>query len=158
MLEKTIVSGDEKLIDRRYYQSSLSNETSLALTPLIDVVFLIVIFFMANASVNLESVIPVNLPVAVATEMPEMIPVTVTVTEDEKIFVEHGNLTKGVELKDLTNEVKQLVDLGSQPQIIVRGDTNVKYGVLIAVMDGIRNAGIANIRLITITVPLTIKP
>ena len=48
--------------DYRHYHSSLTTGGPLPLTPLIDMVFLIVIFFMINAAFAMHSVIPVELP------------------------------------------------------------------------------------------------
>ncbi len=111
---------------------------SFNLTPLIDVVFLLLIFFMLTTTfINLESRIKVNLPTGdfAAAEPSENI--TVTITENNTIYF-NGKLIDPLKITEnvateLKNDPKKLV--------ILEADKNVLHGKVIRVMDLIKKGG-----------------
>jgi len=116
------------------------------LTPLIDVVLLLVIFFMLTTTfINVESRIKVNLPTGdfAAAEPSENI--TVTITENNTIYF-NGKLIDPLKITEnvateLKNDQKKLV--------ILEADQNVLHGKVIRVMDLIKKGGAVTIAIAT---------
>ena len=119
---------------------------SFNLTPLIDVVFLLLIFFMLTTTfVNLENRVEVNLPSGdfAAAESSENI--IVTVTENNTIYF-NGKL---IDPLKLTESVA--VEIKEEPgrTVVLEADTNVLHGKVIRVMDLIKKGGAERIAIAT---------
>jgi biopolymer transport protein ExbD len=119
---------------------------ALDLTSMVDVVFLLVIFFMVSTTfITLESGLPVDLPqaqsaLAQASELP-----TVTVTRDERIFLAGREI--GVD--DLVAVLREAIDASGQGTVVMRADGGVPHGFVVTVMDLIRVAGAQRIAIAT---------
>ncbi len=134
--------------------SSRREEITVELTPLIDVVFLLLIFFLltssisqANSSSSREASIPIDLPEArsgSATVSGD--PVTLSVTKDGKIVVEGG----GGELTGRSIEEKLLNLYKADPkaQILLRGDSGASHGRVIELLDVVKQIGFKKVDLI----------
>ncbi len=119
---------------------------SFNLTPLIDVVFLLLIFFMLTTTfVNLENRIKVNLPTGdfAAAEPSENI--IVTITENNTIYL-NGKLIDPLKLTEsVATEIKE------EPEkiVILEADKNVLHGKVIRVMDLLKKGGAERIAIAT---------
>ena len=136
--------------DLQYYRSSLSAAAAVPLTPLIDVVFLVVIFFMVSATFAVQSTVPVQLPRASA-EPPDATPMfAVTVDEAGRIFISQAGAALPVTLDSLRAALDEWLAAEQGEGVVLHGDANAAYGRLVAVMDAIRGSGVTDIRLVTV--------
>ncbi len=122
-------------------------ETSLSdinITPLVDVVLVLLIIFMITAPV-LQSSIEVNLPQTKAAKTsPEQL-VVITITKKQLLYIDNDP----VKLDQLGDLVKQKTyGLTSQP-IYLRADETVPYGTLALVLDTLKQSGFDNAQLVT---------
>ena len=140
-------------MDQPYYRSSLSTGASLPLTPLIDVVFLIVVFFMVNATFAVHSAIPVQLPNADGDDASGSQALTVTVDAAGQIFIQSGGEAVAVNLDRLPSVLAALQTEGSISRAVLHGDAGARYGRLVAVMDALRSAGVTDVNLVTARPP-----
>ncbi len=116
------------------------------LTAMVDVVFLLIIFFMVSTTfISLETGLPVDLPQAQTAEAtPSDLP-TVTVTPDERVFI-GGAL---MELDTLTGMLQQMISDTGQTTVVLRADASVPHGFVVQVMDAIKQSGAQRIAIAT---------
>lgn len=138
-------------MDRQYYRSSLSTGAALPLTPLIDVVFLIVVFFMVNATFAVHSTIPVQLPRAAAADAAGSAALVITVDAAGNIYLE-GEAAAALTLDQFRSALAAPAAAASS-RVVLRGAADAQYGRLVAVMDVLRGAGIADLHLVTASAP-----
>lgn len=120
-------------------------KSNIDMTPVIDVVFQLLAFFMITSTMIKTSAINVDLPTAQTSDAQPIREAVVTIYKtgnlslnDETIVID--NL--GIELKELYIENNDLV-------VTIRGDKDIDYGTLIKVMDTVRLIGIQRMSLAT---------
>ena len=150
----THVYGEGMSADQQYYRSSLSTGGPLPLTPLIDTVFLIVIFFMVNATFAVHFTIPVQLPSAAADDVAVAATLAITVDAAGQIYLERDDGAIPVTLDGLRASLATVDAAGQAARVVLHGAAGARYGRLVAVMDAIRRAGITDLNLVTVPVPV----
>jgi biopolymer transport protein TolR len=121
--------------------------SEINVTPLVDVMLVLLIVFMVAAPMMTVGV-PIDLPQSQAKQMnTEAKPITVSVDPNGQIFI-GDNETPVVET-DLAAQIAALVVNGTEDRIYVRGDTTANYGAVMKVMGILSSAGYAKIGLIT---------
>ncbi len=127
---------------RRFVRSSLS----LDLTPMVDVVFLLIIFFMVSTTfITLESGLSVDLPEAQSSQpQPSDLP-TVTITADETIYLAGAEIVE----ENLVASLRMQLDTSGVGVVVLRADKTVPHGLTVRVMDLIKQAGAQRIAIAT---------
>ncbi len=135
--------GGARRRGRRGRGTSVMSEINV--TPLVDVMLVLLIVFMVAAPL-LTVGIPIDLPETQAQAMqPQKDPVMISVSVDGEIFLGKAPVTADM----LLTSVAQLAAPESDARIYVRGDTAAQYGVVMKVMGALSGAGYAHIGLIT---------
>ena len=131
---------------RRERRSSVLNNPGIDLTPMVDVVFLLVIFFMVSTTfITLESGLPVDLPQAQSPQATISDLPTVTITPDEGIFLAGVPLTED----SLVATLRTTLDAQGLSVVVLRADRTVPHGTTVRVMDLIKQAGAQRIAIAT---------
>ena len=116
-------------------------------TPLVDVMLVLLIIFMVTAPLMTAGV-PVELPESRAKALAQdQQQVTLTMGRDGKIFIDKAEVARG----DLANRLAALprnAD-GKPPQVTLRADKALDYGRVMAVMGELNRAGFNSIALVT---------
>jgi biopolymer transport protein TolR len=119
--------------------------SEINVTPLVDVMLVLLIVFMVAAPLMTVGV-PIELPKTEATQMnANKEPITITVQKDKSIFLQE---TK-IELSELAPKLIAIAKNGYEEQIFVRADTSVDYGSVMEVMGLLNGAGYKKIGLVT---------
>jgi len=127
---------------RRYRKQRF---TEINVTPMVDVMLVLLIIFMVTAPM-LTAGVQVDLPQTKAAPLPgQDEPLTVSVQADGKIFVQKTPVT----LDDLGGKLKAITGEKPDTRIFVRGDRNVDYGRIMRVVGEINAAGLTKIALIS---------
>lgn len=114
-------------------------------TPLVDVMLVLLIVFMVAAPL-LTVGVAVDLPETAAQPIPEQgEPLTVTITGDGTIFVQET----AVEIDSLVPQLEAIATAGYDQRIYIRGDQARSYGEVVRVMGRINSAGFRRIGLVT---------
>ncbi len=118
----------------------------LNLTPLVDVMFHLMIFILVTAQYSNVYSMKVDLPKAESAQrVGEKKVVVVSLTDDAAIFFEK---TK-VNITELESQLKELAERESPPQIILRADQDSTTGTLVEVMDVVQKVGLKRVSLQT---------
>ena len=124
-----------------------STQTALSdinITPLVDVVLVLLVIFMITAPV-LQSGIEVSVPKTRTVREITVPRLVVTVTRDQEVYL--GD--QPVNLHDLAQRLHEQNTDPSKQIIYLRADERVPFGAFATVMDAIKQAGITNISIVT---------
>jgi len=114
---------------------------SVIIVTMIDVFSVLLIFFIVATTFGPKRLLPsvkISLPDAKSgTPTSQNEPVVLTVTSDEKIFLN----SKELSLSKLKNEFMQLGKQTPQPSIAMQADKKASFGLIIKIMDAAKEAG-----------------
>ena len=125
-----------------------SRPAALALTSMLDVIFLLLCFFVtASVFSQWESEISIQLPAAATAEQPSRLPGEIIVN-----LAKNGDVTvngKMLALPDLESRLARISKFYPGQPVIIRADRDVKYESLVKVIDTCRAADVWNFSLAT---------
>ncbi len=113
------------------------------LTPMVNIFFLLFIFFLFTSSFIFQPGIKVSLPKAVTSEVMQLDNVTVTVTKDDKIYLEDRQVT----IEELTGRLKILVK--EKMGLLIKADSRAPLGRIVEIWDACRREGVSQINIAT---------
>jgi biopolymer transport protein TolR len=122
--------------------------SEINVTPMVDVMLVLLIIFMVAAPMMTTGV-PIDLPETQAKEMnSDTKPITISVKKDGQIFFGDEQETP-VALDEVVPKLQAVAKAAEQERIFVRGDAGTEYGQIMSVMGRIQAAGFKNIGLVT---------
>jgi biopolymer transport protein TolR len=127
--------------------SSGRTQTALAdinITPLVDVVLVLLIIFMVTAPV-LQSGIDVALPKTRTVKETTEERMVITINKDQRVFLG----SDAININEIGSRLRQKVRDPRHQSIYVRADENVPFGAFATVMDAVKQAGFANVSIVT---------
>jgi biopolymer transport protein TolR len=120
-----------------------SSMSEINVTPLVDVMLVLLIIFMVTAPM-MQSGITVNLPSAETRSNPSSGGLVITVTKDHYIYMEN----KVINLYLLESRVKNYFLNKKKKIVFLKADKDVSYGYVISVMDVLKKSGIETVGMI----------
>jgi len=119
-----------------------NNEPDLNLTPLIDVVFLLLIFFMVSTTFEKESEISIELPDASGkVTKKEAFTIEVSIDAQGRYFVNQRRV-KDTSIVTLKQAVALIRGDEKDPQYIISADKNTPHQAVVKAMDAARQLGL----------------
>ncbi len=122
-------------------------QTALAdinITPLVDVVLVLLIIFMVTAPV-LQSGIDVSVPKTRYVKQITEERLVITINKDQRVFL--GN--DAININEIGTKLRQRIRDPRNQSIFVRADENVPFGAFATIMDAVKQAGFANVSIVT---------
>jgi biopolymer transport protein ExbD len=117
-------------------------ENEINLTPMLDVVFIMLIFFIVTASFIKESGIDVNRPDAPVTESkPEEANILVMISSNDEIFIDR----RLIDPRAVRANIERLHAENPEGSVVIQANKKSTNKVLAWVMDASRSAGVYNI-------------
>jgi biopolymer transport protein ExbD len=116
-------------------------DEKLDLTPMIDVVFQLLIFFMVTAVFAITPGLDIKLPEAEEAQAPEKENLFIVVDQDGNMKLNHKTVT-WTTLKDEIQAKREILD--NTTMIIIQGDERATHGQIVKIMDIARQAGVVD--------------
>ena len=116
-------------------------EQGLDLTPMMDIVFIMLIFFIVTTSFVKETGVDINRPNAETAERDEKGNILVAITQNNEIWIDK----RRVDLRSVRANVERLKAENPEGSVIIQADKSSKTGFLVETMDQVRLAGVQNV-------------
>lgn len=127
----------------RKHRASAEEETEVNMTPMLDVVFIMLIFFIVTASFVKESGVEVNRQQASTAEPKESANLFIAITENGQIWMDK----RVIDVRAVRANIERLHAENPQGAVVVQADKDSKNGLLVQVLDAARAAGVQNVSL-----------
>ncbi|MCK4836509.1 MAG: biopolymer transporter ExbD [Candidatus Aminicenantes bacterium] len=108
------------------------------ITSLIDVLFLLLIFFMVSSTFLEQPGIQLDLPQAESAVLVEEKKFTLFINKEGKLFLND----KEIALKDLEVRIREVLPEMKDGTLILKADKDISYGLVVEVMDGVKKSGV----------------
>jgi len=121
--------------------SSENDEADIDITPMLDVVFIMLIFFIVTATFVKESGIDVNRPDAATAVKKEKANILIAINEKNEIWIDR----RMVDIRSVRPNIERLHAENPQGSVVIQADKKAYTETLIQVMDAARSAGVYNV-------------
>ena len=121
--------------------------SEINVTPMVDVMLVLLIIFMVSAPL-LTVGVPIDLPQSQATSLDQdKEPLTVSVNDKGQIFLQNSE----IKVEELVAKLQAVAQArgGTEARVFVRGDKRVDYGTMMRVMGRLSGAGFHRVALVT---------
>ena len=125
----------------RRQRKASAEEAEVDLTPMLDVVFIMLIFFIVTASFVKESGMDVNRPDAATAIVKPRGNILVAITPSGQIWIDK----RQIDVRSIRANLERLYAENPQGAVVIQADEESKNGLLVAVMDAAKLAGIDNV-------------
>jgi len=126
---------------RKLSHTGAEEESSIDLTPLIDCVFIMLIFFIVTASFVKETGVEVNKPIALTALVRPKASILIALDASNSVWIDRHK----VDVRAVRAAVERLHSENPQGTVVIEADNESKNELLVAVMDACRQAGITQI-------------
>jgi biopolymer transport protein ExbD len=117
------------------------DDTEINLTPMLDVTFIMLIFFIVTSSFVKEAGIDVSKPAAVTAEVKERGNILIAITEQGEIWIDK----RPVDPRAVRANIERLHAENPQGSVVIQADKNSRNELLVIVMDAAREAGVFDV-------------
>ena len=125
-----------------FAEKQSQRRVTLDMSPMMDIVFLLLIFFLVTSTFLPDSGMDLELPESTTATQSELAPTMISVAEDGALRLDG----EAISVEELQQRVAALPQSDRQ-RITVRADARVDYGVIVRIMDALRNAGVNGLSL-----------
>ena len=126
---------------RKNSRAKASEEASIDMTSMLDVVFIMLIFFIVTTSFVKESGIDVNRPTAASSDNKESASILIAINELGDVWMDR----RKVDVRSVRANIERMRAEMPEGSVVIQADKASKTGILVQVMDQVRLGGITNI-------------
>ena len=123
--------------------ASQQDESQIDLTPMLDVVFIMLIFFIVTANFIKEPGLEVNRPDSDTSEIQENAAILIAIGGNDEIYMDG----RRIDVRQVKANVLKLLADNPQGTVVIQADETASADAIIQVMDGARDAGVFDISL-----------
>lgn len=120
-------------------------DAEIDMTPMLDIVFIMLIFFIVTTVFVKEAGINVNKPNGTLSVMPKNANIFIAVTEDGEVWMDK----RMIDIDSVRANLERLMAEQPSDVIIIQADKEAEHGIVVEVMDQIKAAGIDRISIAT---------
>jgi biopolymer transport protein ExbD len=124
-----------------FKQTHAEEESEINITPMLDVVFIMLIFFIVTATFVKESGIDVNRPDAATATKQEKANILIAIAANNTIWIDR----RQIDIRSVRPNIERLHAENPQGSVVIQADKESKTDTLIQVMDASRQAGVYNV-------------
>ena len=121
------------------------DEGGIDLTPMLDVVFIMLIFFIVTASFIKEAGIEINKPPATTAEKQDKANILIAISADGQIWIDR----RRIDIRNVRANIERLHAENPQGSVVIQADKDSTNEKLVLVMDAAREAGVYNVAIAT---------
>lgn len=122
--------------------------SDINVTPLVDVMLVLLIIFMVTAPLITQGV-PVNLPQTKAETLPgDDKKLVLTITAEKKIFI-GGNADNVIPYEQLEEKLRANTKLQAEKELYLHADRKLEYGFVVDIMATVKRAGVETLGMVT---------
>ncbi len=118
-----------------------SDDAQIDLTPMLDVVFIMLIFFIVTTSFVKETGVDINRPSASTAEKKSKGNILIAIRPNGDIWMDK----RLIDVRAVRANVQRMKAKFPHSSVIIKSDSEAKTGILVKVMDQVRLAGVQNI-------------
>ena len=126
---------------RRISQAPAEEESNIDITPMLDVVFIMLIFFIVTASFVKETGIDVNRPNAPTATVQEKANILIAIDARNNIWIDR----RKIDVRSVRANIERLHAENPQGSVVIQADKESKTDTLVHVMDAARQAVVFNV-------------
>ncbi len=122
-------------------QQQAEEEPTIDITPMLDVVFIMLIFFIVTATFVKEAGIDVNRPDATTATKQEKANILIAISANDTIWIDR----RQIDIRSVRPNIERLHAENPQGTVVIQADKDSRTNTLIQVMDAARQAGVYNV-------------
>lgn len=126
---------------RKQHVSMESDDSAIDMTPMLDIVFIMLIFFIVTTSFVKESGVTVSRPSAQTAAEDKKGNIMVAIRPNGEVWIDK----RAIDVRSVRANIEKLKAESPESAVVIQADTDARTGLLVKVMDQIRLAGISNI-------------
>jgi biopolymer transport protein ExbD len=116
-------------------------DTGIDLTPMLDVIFIMLIFFIVTTTFVREAGIEINRPSAETAVKQEQSNILVAISADSEVWIDGQR----IDIRELRGLIRKLKSENPEAAVIVQADRDARAGLLVQAMDQARLAGVRDV-------------
>ena len=117
------------------------DEIQINMSPMVDMTFLLLIFFIVTTTFVKESGVEVNRPIASPNPNPNQMNIVISVTKDGMIGIDG----QAIDIRSVRSRMERFKSENPDGNVVITSDNESRFGVSIEVLDQVRLANIKNV-------------
>lgn len=114
---------------------------AIDLTPMLDVVFIMLIFFIVTATFVKEAGVDIERPQASTAERQDLANILIAITDEDEIWLDGSRADE----RDLATKIKRMHAENPQGSVVIQADRDSTHQKLKIVMDAVQKAGVPQV-------------
>ncbi|PCJ37012.1 MAG: biopolymer transporter ExbD [Alphaproteobacteria bacterium] len=123
---------------RRHASKTSDGDAEIDMTPMLDIVFIMLIFFIVTASFLKEAGIEINRPDASTAVKADKANIMIAISDKDEVWMEK----RRVDVRAVRANVERLRAENPEGSVVIQADVDSRSGVVMEVVDAVRKAGV----------------